>query len=197
MQSNKGVFVIFVMVVSLLLSGCQSSDTTANLEQYRREGWDLDKFISTAKSDSPLLNPEAFQLSAHIQLQKAENSIHQLNYQLKMQYNKNELKDVTLSFSLHSDMAEKLGIYSMNAVVASSIPYLPNGGTEVIATKDSLSIRKPFGLAVATVDNHLLAIYKLLYVKVTYSIQDKQKIDYYQLEAIPSKEVTSYFLDSI
>lgn len=89
-------------------------------------------------------------------------------------------------------MADKLGIYSINAVVASSIPYVPNGGTTVIETTDSMSIRKPFGLAVATVDNHLLAIYKLLYVKVTYSMQNEQKTDYYKLEATPSKELSSY-----
>lgn len=192
MQGNKGVFIILIMFFSLLTSGCQSSQSNATLEQYRREGWDLDKFISTASSEFSQPKTDAYQLSAQIQLQKAENGLNELNYQLIMYYNKNTIKDVTLSFSLHPDMADKLGIYSMNAVVASSIPYLPNGGTSVIETKDSLSIRKPFGLAVATVDNHLLAIYKLLYVKVSYSMQNEQKTDYYKLEATPSTEISSY-----
>lgn len=191
MHSNTRVFVILIILASFLLPGCQPSENEANLEQYRREGWDLDKFISRASSE--LSPPQTdYQLSAQIQLQKAENGINELSYQLKMQYNKNNLKDVTLSFSLHPDMAEILGIYSMNGVVASSIPYLKNGGTQVTETNDSLSIRKPFGLAVATVDNHMLAIYKLIYVKVTYSIQDEQKTEYYKLEATPSMESSSY-----
>lgn len=191
MQGNKGVFLILIMFFSLITSGCQSSQNKAALEQYRREGWDLDHFITTASSEFSQPKTD-YQLSAEIQLQKAENGINELSYHVVMQYNKINLKGVTLSFSLHPDMADKLGIYSMNAVVASSIPYLPNGGTKVIVSKDSLSIRKPFGLAVATVDNHFLAIYKLLYVKVTYSIQNEQKIDYYKLEVTPSTELSSY-----
>lgn len=191
MQGNKSVFLILIMFFSLLTSGCQSAQNNATLEQYRREGWDLDKFITTASSE--LSQPKTdYQLSAEIQLQKAENGINELSYQLVMQYNKNILRDVTLSFSLQPDMADKLGIYSMNAVVASSIPNVHNSGTTVIEATDSMSIRKPFGLAVATVDNHFLAIYKLLYVKVTYSIQNEQKIDYYKLEATPSTELNSY-----
>lgn len=50
--------------------------------------WDLDHFISTASSEFSQPKTD-YQLSAQIQLLKAENGINELSYQLVMQYDKN------------------------------------------------------------------------------------------------------------
>lgn len=187
----------------MLLTSCQAIENTAYIEQYRQEAWDLEHFIEKAVNVSTDLKPAHYHLNTQIQLIDSNDGVKQLSYSLNMQYDRDKIKDITMSFSLHPDMAEKLGIYSLkDGVFATTLSEQALSDqklrdVQINEEDNELTLINSIGLAALKVDTRMLALYKLMYVKLTYTLGDEQKTEFYKIEAAPSKEVEDYFKSHI
>lgn len=201
MMQQKKLLITFI--VFMLLTSCQAIENTAYIEQYRQEAWDLEHFIEKAINVSTDLKPAHYHLNTQIQLIDSNDGVKQLSYGLNMQYDRDKIKDITMSFSLHPDMAEKLGIYSLkDGVFATTLSEQALSDqklrdVQINEEDNELTLINSIGLAALKVDTRMLALYKLIYVKLTYTLGDEQKTEFYKIEAAPSKEVEDYFKSHI
>ncbi|MNN30188.1 hypothetical protein D3C81_1438290 [compost metagenome] len=202
---KKNILVLMLLVFFVQLTGCDgngasiqqrtntqkgSSDIIYN-EKYTEELNSLTKKMADDQSFAEDISDHRYELTATINLSQ-ENDADRLVYEIFIRKPQEAMEDIVMSFSLDPGMLTRLNtsdVFQSNALNDKPTDFLPDEGT------NGISLYRGFVLDKQLLDKQTLNIYKTMYIKITYSNSEGQRLtDYVKMQAEPSDAAKKYLL---
>ncbi|MFD0589420.1 hypothetical protein ACFQZE_15645 [Paenibacillus sp. GCM10027627] len=177
------IIILFAMGSQL---GCQSNGPT-----YRSERSDILEAIGSKNfSQKP---PTDFTVTATIELSKEENA-DMIVYEVTVDQPKKTMNNVILSFSLDPKMLPKLNTsHVFQSTILNEEPVLLAPNSEL----EGSVFTRSFALDPKLIDQHMINIYKTVYIKVSYTENGERISEFIKLDAVPTIEIENYLILSL
>ncbi|MFD2670759.1 hypothetical protein [Marinicrinis sediminis] len=137
--------------------------------------------------------PNVYEITATAELREEEDA-DRIVYEVFINKPKIEMKHITLSFSLHPKMFDKLNtsnVFMSTAMFDQSTSLQP--GEEPYGT----SLARGFVMNKNLIEQDMKNIYDQIFVKISYVTKEEQVEEYFQLQAKISSQLEKYVNDQL